>query len=128
MLGTKTKPKAIADKNLNGATNGRESGETCVISDGSKITGKFKSSENVRLDGYVKGEIKCDQRLVMGEKGKVEGNIDTKDAIIMGTIEGEIKVEGTLTLKGTASIKGIITAKFMVVEEGAQYFGECNIG
>jgi cytoskeletal protein CcmA (bactofilin family) len=64
----------------------------------------------------------------MGESGLVEGNIRTKDAIIMGTIEGEIVAEGTLHLKGTAVIRGTITAKFMVVDEGAKYVGECKIG
>ena len=64
----------------------------------------------------------------MGEQGKVEGTITTVDAVVMGTVEGELKASGTLTLKGTAVIKGTIAAKFMVVEEGARYFGDCQIG
>ncbi len=129
MLGTKTKPKTSTEKNhLNGMNGLKESGETCVISEGTIIDGKFNASENVRIDGTIKGEVKCDKRLVMGEKGKVEGIVTTNDAIIMGTIEGELKANGTLTLKGTSLIRGIITAKFMVVEEGARYYGECNIG
>ncbi len=129
MLGTKTKPKASTENiRLNGMNGLKEPGETCVVSEGTIIEGKFNASENVRLDGTVKGEVKCDKRLVMGGKGKVEGIVTTQDAVIMGTIEGELKVGGTLTLKGTSLIRGTITAKFMVVEEGARYYGECNIG
>ena len=98
------------------------------MASGTRVEGKFHSTENVRLDGFIKGEVKCSQRLVMGETGKVEGNIRTKDAIIMGTIEGEIHAEGTLHLKGTALIRGTINAKFMMVDEGARYVGECRIG
>ena len=99
-----------------------------IIGAGTQIEGKFSATENVRLDGFVKGEVKCSQRLVMGETGKVDGNIRTKDAIIMGTIEGELVAEGSLHLKGTAHIRGSIIAKYMVVDEGARYIGDCKIG
>ncbi|HHM20422.1 MAG TPA: polymer-forming cytoskeletal protein [Bacteroidetes bacterium] len=128
MLGTKTKPKVAPANQPNGANGVAISGETCVISAGTVIEGKMQSSENIRLDGTLKGELTCDKRLVMGEKGKVEGNITTCDAVVMGTIEGELTASGTLTLKGTAYIKGTITAKSLVVEEGARYFGDCHIG
>ena len=129
MLGTKTKSNKIAEKKHHNGLNGlNDSGETCVISHGTMIDGKFKATENVRVDGIIKGEVKCEKRLVMGEKGRIEGTISSKDAIIMGKIEGELHVTGTLTLKGTALIKGIINAKYMIVDEGAKYYGECNIG
>ncbi len=127
MIGTKTKPGT--DKNQSVTSNGvKESSETCVIASGTAIEGKFNASENVRLDGQIKGEVKCSQRLVMGESGRIEGDIRTKDAIIMGKIEGSIVVEGTLHLKSTAYIKGTIQSKFMIVDEGAQYSGECKVG
>ena len=51
------------------ASNGtKDSGETCVITAGTVMEGKFKAAENVRLDGIVKGEMKCDKRIVMGEQ------------------------------------------------------------
>ena len=130
MLGIKSKPKAqVQFSNGTNGTNGTTtSGETCVVSSGTFIEGKFRATENVRLDGTIKGEIICDSRLVVGEKGKVEGNVDTQDGIIMGTIEGQVEVHGTLTLKGTAFIRGTIQAKYLVVEEGARYIGECKIG
>ncbi|MCB0519162.1 MAG: polymer-forming cytoskeletal protein [Lewinellaceae bacterium] len=127
MLGTKSKPKQ--EKNLTVASNGlKESSETCVVASGTSFEGKFSATENVRLDGYIKGEVKCSQRLVMGETGRIEGNVRTKDAIIMGTIEGDVLVENTLHLKGPAKIRGTIQSKYMVVDEGARYVGECKIG
>jgi len=128
MLGTRTKPKPKTDnisKTLNGSSS---SGETCVISKGTLIDGVFNSSENVRLDGTINGEVKCKSKLVLGEKGLIAGDVNTQDATIMGTIEGDIRVHGTLTLKGTALIRGGISAKYLIVEEGARYIGECSIG
>ena len=127
MLSTKTKPNN--EKNPVASSNGvKESSDTCVVASGTSIEGKFNATENVRLDGFIKGEVKCSQRLVMGESGRIEGTIKTRDAIVMGRIEGEITAEGTLHLKGTAYIRGTIQAKYMVVDEGAQYVGECKIG
>ena len=127
MLGAKS--KQTNEKTLTlVSSNGKDSQETCVVAAGTTIEGKFSSTENVRLDGKVKGEVKCSQRLVMGETGKVEGNVRTKDGIIMGTVEGELIAEGSLHLKATAMIRGTITAKTLMVDEGAKYVGECKIG
>lgn len=127
MLGAKS--KQTSEKTLTVvASNGKDSQDTCVVAAGTTIEGKFSATENVRLDGKVKGEVKCSQRLVMGESGKVEGNVRTKDGIIMGTVEGELIAEGSLHLKGTAMIRGTITAKTLMVDEGARYVGECKIG
>lgn len=128
MLGTKSRPRTVEKNQLNGLNGAKETGDTCVISHGTVIEGKFSASENIRLDGVMKGELLCDKRLVMGEQGKVEGNITTVDAVIMGKIEGELKVTGTLTLKPSALVKGAIFAKYMIVDEGARYFGDCKIG
>lgn len=128
MIGTKSRPKRAETAPPNSPNGISSTGETCVISTGTVIDGIFKATENVRVDGLIKGEVKCDGRLVMGEKGRIEGNVHTQDAIVMGTIEGELKVQGTLTLKGTALIRGSINAKFLVVDEGARYIGECQIG
>ncbi len=127
MLGAKS--KQANEKTLTVVANSsKESQDTCVVAAGTSIEGKFNSSENVRLDGQVKGEVKCALRLVMGETGRIEGNVRTKDGIIMGTIEGELIAEGSLHLKSTAVIRGTITAKNLIVDEGARYIGECKIG
>ena len=127
MIATKTKQNT--DKTPMPSTNGvKESADTCVVASGNVIEGKFFAAENVRLDGLIKGEVKCAQRLVMGASGRIEGNVRTNDAIIMGTIEGEVYAAGTLHLKGEAVIRGIIQAKYMIVDEGARYVGECKIG
>ncbi len=123
------KAKQPNEKTLTVVANAaKDSQDTCVVATGTAIEGKFSASENVRLDGLIKGEVKCSQRLVMGETGRVEGNIRTKDAIIMGTVEGELVVEGTLHLKSSSVIRGSITSKYMVVDEGAWYEGDCKIG
>jgi len=130
MLGMKSKSSSQnnARSSSNGAGFSGEKSATCIISKGTRLEGQFTSQENVRLDGIIKGEVKCESRLVMGDSGKIEGKVHTKDADIHGTIEGEITVFGSLQLRSTARIHGNITATTMSVEEGASWTGECRVG
>lgn len=120
--------KNNSNAHSNGLGLGNEKSTTCIVSKGTKIEGKFSSTENVRLDGMIVGEVNCDSRLVMGETGKVDGKVKTKDADIRGRVEGEIIVFGSLQLRSTAIIQGNITATSMSVEEGAKWTGECKVG
>ena len=120
------KAKSKADFSTKGAAMG--SGANCVVAKGTKIEGNFHSTENLRLDGIIVGEVLCDRKLVMGEKSRIEGKIKAAEAVVMGTIVGDITVSGTLQLRSTASVNGNITSKYMIVEEGAQFDGECKIG
>lgn len=105
-----------------------QSFDTCVISKGAEIEGKFSSKEDLRLDGRIIGEVDCTNRIVMGESGYVKGIIKANEAVIMGEVDGDLEISGSLTLKSTAKIKGNIVAKLMSVDEGAIYNGECKIG
>lgn len=101
---------------------------TCAIAKGTKIEGNFQSAENIRLDGAVVGEVRCDKKLVMGEGSRLEGKVFANDAVIMGQVEGDLTVAGVLHLTASARVKGNITTRHLIVDEGAQYEGQCKAG
>lgn len=121
------KNKHEIQKQTNPISQNTEKG-SCVISQGTFIEGKFKTTEDLRLDGTIVGEVKSDKRLVMGKSGKIEGTVTCKESSVKGRIEGTLNVRGLLHLLNTAFIKGKIKAKKMIVDEGASYNGECLIG
>ncbi len=101
---------------------------TCTVAKGTKIEGNFHSSENIRLDGAVHGELRCDKKLVMGEGSRLEGKIFAADAVIMGEVVGDISVQGALQLTHTAQVTGSIVTRHLIVDEGARYEGQCKAG
>ena len=103
-------------------------GATCMVAKGTTIEGKFISNEDAQINGTIRGEVICKQRLLMGPTGWIEGTIHTHSATIKGYIKGTIIVQGVLHLESTAKVDGIILAKAIQVESGAQYNGECKIG
>jgi cytoskeletal protein CcmA (bactofilin family) len=128
-ISMKTKSRKQAESSLNGKSSAlKGSDANCVISTGTHIEGDFSSAENVRLDGSLKGTFKCDKRLVIGEKGKIEGQVAASEAVILGMIVGNIVVDGTLHLKSSAKINGDISTKYLIVDEGAAYNGQCKVG
>ena len=126
MLGTKTRTKNQTE--TIGALPHMANDSTCVIAEGTFIEGNFSCTENVRLDGTIKGDVSCDSRLVMGPSGKIVGTIQANEGDIWGTVEGNIQVKGLLHLQKSAVIRGNISAGSLHVEEGASYNGESRIG
>ena len=98
------------------------------ISAGSKLEGDLTSSGDVRVDGVLSGSIKTESKLVLGEKGVIEGEINCKNAIIGGEVKGSIQTEELLTLKATAKLMGEIIANKLAIEPGAVFSGKCSMG
>lgn len=129
MVGTKAKSSVEASNaSKTGSISTNANKPNCVVAQGTKIEGNFKSVENLRLDGTIVGELNCEKKLVMGGNSYVEGKLIAAEAVIMGKVKGELKIEGTLHLMETCEIQGNIVAKYLVVEEGAKYNGNCKVG
>ena len=101
---------------------------TCIIAKGTVIEGKITSTENMRIDGKVKGQVLCDKKLVMDAEGIIEGDVQAGESTIKGRVIGTVSVMNTLHLLESSFIKGDIKAKKLHVEEGAKYDGKCLIG
>lgn len=105
-----------------------ENGGATIIAEGVKVEGNFVSHGNIIIDGAVKGSIKTDQDLRVGEKAKVTANVVATNVLISGELQGNLKVNGTLELSPTAKIYGDIEAKVFVVAAGAMITGKCLMG
>jgi cytoskeletal protein CcmA (bactofilin family) len=111
-----------------GAIATQDAINTTVISGGSKLNGNFSSSENIRFDGAIHGELSCEKKLVIGREGRVEGDVKAKEAFIMGQVKGNIHISGLLHLEKNAVVRGNILAGVISIEDGAVYDGICKVG
>jgi cytoskeletal protein CcmA (bactofilin family) len=97
------------------------------ISNGTSITGDIESNGDIRMDGALNGNLKTKGKLVIGETGRVNGEITCKNADVEGKIEGKINVAELLTLKATSNINGDIVTSKLAIEPGAKFSGNCNM-
>ena len=98
------------------------------IVEGTHIEGDIKSDSNIRIDGYLKGTITVKGRLVLGPTGKIDGNINCKNADLEGKLNGTIEVDELLSLKSTAKLQGEISTNKLSIEPGAIFSGNCKMG
>lgn len=95
---------------------------------GTEIEGDLRSNGDIRIDGILKGNVNVAGKLVIGEKGKVEGDVVCANATVEGLLKGTASVKELLTLKQTAVVKGDVTTAKLSVEPGAELSGTCNMG
>jgi len=99
-----------------------------IISESTLIKGDINASGDVRIDGELHGNIDAKGRLVIGPKGKLEGEVICNNVEVSGYIKGKITVSELLTMKETARIYGDIIAGRLSVEPGSVFTGTCSMG
>jgi cytoskeletal protein CcmA (bactofilin family) len=98
-----------------------------AIGEGSMFEGKFYIQGSLQIDGRFEGEIKTQDRLVVGETGKVKTDIFARRVVVGGTVIGNIEAEEEVTLLSTGRVFGNITAPRVSIEEGVVVKGEISI-
>lgn len=99
-----------------------------IIGKGTQIVGEIETPGNIRIEGTVKGTIKCGQKLATGQGSFLEGNIYAQNAEIEGEIKGVLEITEVLILKASAAVTGEIYTTKLVVENGAKFNGTCKMG
>ncbi len=105
-----------------------ETSSVNIIGHGTVIEGEVKSNGDIRIDGTVKGSVTTKAKLVIGASGIIEGDVFCQNADITGSIKGKTTVSEMLFLKSNGRINGDIHTGKLVVEVGASFTGNCNMG
>jgi cytoskeletal protein CcmA (bactofilin family) len=99
---------------------------TAIIGEGYIFTGELQGSSFIRIEGKVVGNVNVEGGVVLGESGIIAGDIITKNAIIYGTVNGNVRATH-LEIKKTGNVSGDITTDTLEIEIGAQYNGKLNM-
>jgi cytoskeletal protein CcmA (bactofilin family) len=101
-----------------------------LVADGVEITGDLAFSNGMRIDGRVKGDItgrapegNSPSLLVLSAHGHIEGSIRCGDAVINGTVIGDLDVEHRLELQSEARVTGTIRYRQLQMDVGATVQG-----
>ena len=114
------KKEMIKENETSGAVN--------IIGVGTIITGDIHSKGDIRIDGTLKGSVKTSGKVVVGQAGIIEGDVECNNADVAGTLNAKISVTQLLSLKGTAKLTGDLVTNKLAIEPGAAFTGHCSIG
>jgi len=83
---------------------------------------------SVSVGGVFFGEIDIDGFLIITESGNVRGTVRASSAHVYGTLEGNAVTSGTTRIFSGGKIYGDVSCGSFVVDEGAGFGGQCNMG
>lgn len=99
-----------------------------LISDNVEVVGDVVFKGGLRVDGRVQGNVinRGDERglLVLSDRGCIEGNVSTFDAVVNGTIIGDLSVGHFVELQPNARVTGNITYNQLQMDCGAAVEGK----
>lgn len=100
---------------------------TSLIDRGVEIVGDVVITDGLRVDGRVEGDVRAKPEarglLVLSEHGRIEGAVHVHDAVINGSVSGDVEVENFLDLQPGARIVGNIRYRKLRMECGATVEG-----
>jgi len=99
-----------------------------MISVGTTIEGNITSTENIRFDGQLIGNLTTKGKVFVGQSGRVNGQINCKNCEVEGIIEGKVVVDELLSLRAVSKLFGEIQTGKLAIEPGATFTGKCDMG
>lgn len=91
------------------------------------VKGALSGSEDLYLDGEVEGTVELrGHSLTIGPHGRVRANIQARDVVAHGKIDGNVNAD-RVELKKSSVVVGDIVTQRIVIEDGAFFKGSIDI-
>jgi len=102
--------------------------EVATIGKSVVVKGELSGSEDLIVDGEVEGSITLrGQSLTVGPNGRVRANIEARNVIIHGRVDGNIHASDRVDLRKSATLSGDISTARISIEDGAFFKGGIDI-
>jgi len=80
----------------------------------------------LRVDAYMAGLIRSDDgKLILRERGTIDGDLFVREALIDGTVRGDIHATQRVELGSSARVIGDIETAELLIQPGATFQGRC---
>jgi len=99
-----------------------------TLVEGTQVQGEITAQNDLRIDGNITGTIRCEGKLIIGISGRIDGTVNCQNAVIEGKFKGEMNVTEVLDVRETASVQGEIKTSKLLVQNGASFNGNCDMG
>jgi len=99
-----------------------------VIGRSVTIRGELSGKEDLFMDGIVEGTVVLpESRLTVGPNARVMADVEARDVVIYGLVEGNIRASGRIELRESAVMRGDIFAERLSIEENASITGRVEL-
>lgn len=97
------------------------------LSSDTSVTGKLSFAAPTRIDGKLKGEVRAEDLLLVGEKGSVEGKVFAKALILQGSVRGDVIGTEWVQVEATGLLVGSVQSHRIDIQKGAKVQAHMSI-
>ena len=101
---------------------------TTTIASGLKISGEISGTSDLYIDGETQGKIRlANARVTVGPNGRVQADIEAREIIIEGSVQGNLKAGERLHLGASSKVQGSVLTPRIAIEDGARLRGKVEM-
>lgn len=94
-----------------------------VTGDHAAIEGDFKVADSLRIECEIGGTLEIGGKVVIGTNGRVQADVQTVDALILGAYEGNLVATGEVEIAASGRVTGNIRTDSLVINKGGFFNG-----
>ena len=92
------------------------------------IKGEISGGESLYIDGRIEGTINIpEHRVTIGRNGVVSADVNAREAVIMGKVNGNVICNDRLDIRAEGSVNGDVVTQRISVEDGAHLRGSVQV-
>lgn len=92
------------------------------------LKGELSANEDLLIEGEFEGTVNLqDHCLTVGSNGKVQAEIQARQVIIHGLVNGNVNASEKIEVRRTGNVTGDLTSASIAIEEGAYFKGSIDI-
>lgn len=119
--------KSGGDRSHDARHHGHENAMS-IVAPGMKVVGELVTDGVVKVEGVVEGSIRADHEVLVAKDGLVQGDIETRQAVIGGRVVGSILAHERVEVQPDSVVQGDIMTRRLVVHEGGEVNGHVRMG
>lgn len=98
-----------------------------LIGQTTSVKGSLSSEGSMRIDGKFEGDIVTTADIIVGETAVVTATVAAKNAVVAGSVTGNMDISDKLELLPTGKLVGDLKVGSLIIGEGAVFKGNCEM-
>ncbi len=98
-----------------------------LIGKNTKFEGNLSTEGTIRIDGEVIGDVILSGNLILGEQGRIKGNVKSDNIHLSGIIEGNVMSANQIHISASGKLYGDMSVKNIIIDEGGLFQGNSNM-
>ena len=95
---------------------------------GITVHGEISGTSDLYIEGNAQGKIRLPgSKITVGPRGKVQSDIEAREIIIEGTVQGNLKADESVLLGASSRVQGGVLSPRITIADGASFRGKVEM-